>query len=98
MSGPLAPRGRQYVDKSHDSLVMGSPVRVGIQPMTIKVGDEVQKELLSVPFHLSKALYRKVPILGITVAHKGVIGLDHLQKGKRNKSAPLPKWKRKDSA
>ena len=86
------------MDKSHDSLVMGSPVRVGVQPMTIKVGDEVQKELLSVPLHLSKALHGEVPILGITVAHKGVIGLDHLQKGKRNKSAPSPKWKRIDSA
>ena len=70
------------MDKSHDSLVMGSPVRVGIKPMTIEVGDEVQKELLSVPFHLSIALHRKVPILSVTATHKGVIGLNHLQRGK----------------
>ena len=83
------------MDKSHDSLVMGSPVRVGVQPMTIKVGDEVQKELLSVPFHLSKALHGKVPILSVTTSHEGVIGLDHLQKGKRNKSAPSQKVEKK---
>ena len=83
------------MDKSHDSLMMGSPVRVGVQPMTIKVGDEVQKELLSVPFHLSKALHGKVPILGIAVTHKGVIGLNHLQEGEKGTSQHrLKRWKK----
>ena len=79
------------MDKSHDSLMMGSPVRVGVQPMTIEVGNEVQKELLSVPFQLSIALHRKVPILGVTVSHKGVIGLDHLQKGEKEQVSTITK-------
>ena len=74
------------MDKSHDSLVMGSSVRVDVQPMTIKVGNEVQKELLSVPFQLSKALHRKVSVPSVTVSHKGVIGLNHLQKGEKGTS------------
>ena len=59
MSGPLAPRGRQYMDKSHDSLVMGSSVCVSIQPMAVEIGDEVQEELVPVPFQLPIAFYGK---------------------------------------
>ena len=82
------------MDKSHDSLVMGSSIRVSVQPVTVEIDDEVQEELLSVPFQLSIAFHRKVPILGIAVTHKGVIGLNHLHKGERNKSAPLQRVKR----
>ena len=82
------------MDKSHDSLVMVSPVRVSVQTMIIEIGDEVQEELVSVPFQLSIALHQKVPILSVTATHKGVIGLNHLQKGERNKSAPSQRWKK----
>ena len=79
------------MNKSHDSLMMGSSVRVGVQPMTIEIGDEVQEELLSVPFQLPIAFYRKVPIPGVTVSHKGVIGLDHLQKGEKEQVSTITK-------
>ena len=83
---------------SHDSPVMGSPIRVSVQPVTVEIDDEVQEELLSVPFQLSIAFHRKVPILGIAVTHKGVIGLNHLQKrGKGTSQHRLKRWKRKES-
>ena len=79
------------MDKSHDSLVMGSSVRVSVQPMTVEIGDEVQEELVSVPFQLPIAFYRKVPILGVAVTHKSVIGLNHLQKGEKEQVSTVTK-------
>ena len=79
------------MDKSHDSLVMGSSVRVSVQPMTVEIGDEVQEELVFVPFQLPLAFYRKVPILGVAVTHKSVIGLNHLQKGEKEQVSTVTK-------
>ena len=79
------------MDKSHDSLVMGSSIRVSVQPVTVEIGDEVQEELLSVPFQLSIAFHQKVPILGITATHKGVIGLNHLHKGEKEQVSTATK-------
>ena len=66
------------MDKSHDPRVMGGSIRVSVQPVVVEIGDIVQDELFPVPLQLLVALHREIRILGVTVTHQGMVGLNHL--------------------
>ena len=71
--------------------MVGSSIRVSVQPVVLEIGDEVQEELLSIPLQFSIAFHWKVPILGVAATHKGVIGLNHLYKGKKEQVSTVSK-------